>query len=231
MEKNSQVLQSKIDKNLEKFKSKVTEDKSIKKSFVSDGVIDINEYIKSPIKILWVLKEVNSSDDDVRDMREALKTLREGNKIHKDWVGTFKPIVLASYGILNNKNWQQAEDEYEKEKSDVIECIKKVAFINVKKVAGKEKAYKKEIKEFAIKYADLLSEQMDIINPDVIVFGGSMEFIKDKSGYDKIKELDYFLHEYKFKGKLVIDTYHPNQRKITQELYCNSIINTIKNSK
>ena len=53
MEKTKEIL-DKIEQNKSQFKGEI----------VYDGIVNLENYLASPIKILWILKEVNSSDSD-----------------------------------------------------------------------------------------------------------------------------------------------------------------------
>lgn len=221
-------LLRKIESNLEEFKSRVLP--SIETQFIYDGIVNVEKYLKSPIKILWVLKEAHSSDDSLSDMREALMTLQEGDGIAPGWGKTFKPIIYSIYGIQNNLNWQEIPDV--DGNPYVLDSIKSTAYINVKKNAGGSQAVDKEIANFYEKYSELLNEQIDIINPDVIVFGGTMKYFNPESflrfGHERFRdESESHLQQYVFGDKLLISAFHPNNRTITQQKYCDSIIEAV----
>lgn len=221
-------LLHRIATNLENFRLKVQP--TIETQYVNDGIIDVEKYLEAPVKILWILKEVHSTDDSISDMREAIATLREGNGIAPGWGKTFKPIVYSIYGVFNNMNWADIPDV--NGNPGVLECIKSTAYINVKKYAGGAQALDREITGFYDKYSDLLNEQIDIINPDVIIFGGTMKYFNSdfflKYGEETFKDESLsYIQQYGFGDKLLLSTLHPNNRSLTQEEYCDSIIQAI----
>lgn len=221
-------LLHRIEINLENFRLKVQP--TIKTQYVNDGIIDVEKYLEAPVKILWVLKEAHSTDDSISDMREAIATLREGNTIAPGWGKTFKPIVYSIYGAFNDMNWLDIPDI--NGNPEVLDCIKSTAYINVKKYAGGAQAIDKEVSNFYNEYSDLLNEQIDIINPDVIIFGGTMKYFNAESflryGNKTFNdESESHLQKYLYGNKLLLSTLHPNNRSVTQQKYCDSIIQVI----
>jgi hypothetical protein len=108
-----------------------------KMQFVSDGIVEIPEYQKAPIKILWILKEANSSEDNsLADMRPCLKELYDdGNNIDVDWGHTWRPIAYATYGIFEGVNFLDIP-EMNGNAREVLKYMPSIAHINVKKYAG-----------------------------------------------------------------------------------------------
>ena len=228
-------LELRIDENLKDFENKIQT--KTKRVFVKDGIVDLNKYLNVPIKILWILKEANSPEDDLDDMRCCLSTLRDGNGIHSGWGSTFKPITYCVYGIFNNQDWEEIPDV--NGNPEVLECLKDIAYINIKKIAGGSKANPALVKQFYSEYKSLIHEQIKIIDPDVIIFGtsfivfDSIDMSKFENFGDKVYEdkQKIHLHEYQFGNKLILATYHPNNRTISQKEYCNSIIDAVNNWK
>lgn len=220
------LLQQTINQQLEKFKNAIHPHK-----FVYDGIVNIDEYLKAPIKILWILKEPNSPDNSLIDYREDIKTLRKGNNIWPDWGPTFNPISYSVYGILNNKLMKDIPC-INGNAQEILKEMNSIAFINVKKFAGGSSTQNKVIDEFYQSYKELLHEQIKLINPDVLIFGKTFDFF-DKSFFlsfgmeEKIKK-EKSISVYKYGAKLFISTYHPNQRTVKQETYCNSIIKSVQ---
>lgn len=218
------TLNSKIENNLNKF------DEALGRKCTRDGIIDEKQYLEAPVKILWILKEANSPEDDIHDMRGAIASLLDGEEIHKDWAKTFTALAYSTYGILNNKMMES----YPKivGNAPVVESLQKTAFINVKKIPGVSATIVREMNDFYSKYNLLLKEQIEIINPDVFIFGGSFRFFQNEwfeifgnKLYEDISKSH--IQEYQYGNKLLLSTYHPNQRKITRDVYCNSIIDSV----
>ena len=114
---NSKELLDKIEHNKSQFKGKI----------VYDGIINLENYLASPIKILWILKEVNSSDSDW-DLRDALSDLKNenGGGLKTGWANTFTPIVYTTYGILENVSWSNMGNYYENQ--EMIDVLKNIEY-------------------------------------------------------------------------------------------------------
>ena len=215
-------LEQQIENQLKRFEQAVGED-----VFVRDGIVDVAKYLKAPIKILWILKEANSPKNDLPDMRPNLASLigEIPNIIDPKWAKTWRPIVRCVYGIFENKGFEYIktmDDEVE-----IVEYMKKVAHINVKKYAGGSKAQETEMKNFYKKYKDFLHEQIEIINPDVLIFGGTFHYF-DEDYFAGKNQIKTWRPIFQWKNKLLIDTFHPVQSQISAEEYCDEIINAVR---
>src|SRR5690606_31648188 len=80
---------------------------------ISDGIVDIESYLNADLKIMWINKEVNSTEEDADwNLRDVLSVLRTDDGVVKGWAGTFNPIIYTVYGILNDKNWKDIPDTW-----------------------------------------------------------------------------------------------------------------------
>lgn len=235
-------LEKQVENQLERFEHAVdlpyfNEETGEKMAFVRDGIVDVVEYLKAPIKILWILKEANSEkhNDLGNDMRPCLKTLNdENNNIHPDWRYTWRAIAYAMYGVFEDVNYKDIP-LMNGNASEVVKHMSKIAHINVKKYGGGSNAKYKPIQNFYNQYKDLIHEQIEIINPDVLIFGGTFGYFANVyfEGKKPLSEQpNEFTTLYKYKDKLLIDTCHPNSgyRRLggTQKEYCDGIINAVK---
>ncbi|WCC46225.1 hypothetical protein [Tenacibaculum finnmarkense] len=212
----------KFKENIEKFKG----------NFVADGIVNISEYNSTNPKILWILKEANSIDDYDWDFRDALKDLKNesGQGIKSGWANTFTPIIYTTYGILNDLNWEDMGSVYNDQ--SIIEILNKVAYINLKKVPGDSNADWNKIKSYYNENKNAIHEQIQLINPDIIIFGNTMNFLDNDFfeifGEIRIDKSNKSLHIYENKEKLLLSAYHPNNRTIKQQEYCNLIIESVR---
>lgn len=223
MEKTKEIL-DKIEQNKSQFKGEI----------VYDGIVNLENYLASPIKILWILKEVNSSDSDW-DLRDALSDLKNENRggLKTGWANTFTPIVYTTYGILENVSWSNMGNYYENQ--EMIDVLKNIAYINIKKVPGTSVSNWQEIRDYYIENKQAIHNQIKLINPDVIIFGNTLEFFDEDfyELFDKFEENkeNNSLHIYSNENNLLLYAYHPNNRKISQKEYCDLIIDSVSNWK
>lgn len=196
---------------------------------IPDGIVDIDEYLASNLKIMWILKEANSPDDDDWDMRDALKDFYE-KEYKVDFRNTFDPIIRTTYGILQEK----LTDGTFVLNNTVISSLKNIAYVNIKKVAGGINAIDVKLKEFHKEYGNTLKKQIEYFQPNVIICAGSWHIIDELM--DELFENDYEtiisaknekIKFYKYKQQIVIYTYHPGQTQILEVDYCNEIIKNV----
>lgn len=227
----AQQLIEKIEEQLNRFEQSV--DLPIKDEtgeqmyFIRDGILNVSEYLKSPIKILWILKEAHSDDNSLSDMRPNLISLSDNenpDNIDPLWGPTWRTVANVTYGIFEKKNMKDIPN-MNGNAPEVLKHMHRIAHINVKKYAGGSIAVDSELSRFYKTYKELLHEQIEIINPDVMIFGGTFGLFSE---YFEAKEkIAEWLPVYKYKEKLLIDTYHPANRKDKVE-YCDYIINAVR---
>lgn len=193
---------------------------------IKDGIIDIDNYLASDLKIMWILKEVNSPDDENWDMRDVLKNLKSecGSKVKTGWANTFNSIIYTTYGILYRKFKEDIPRT--DEDPQIIDVLKNIAFVNVKKVSGGAKANYNKLHDFHKKHGEILKNQIEVFNPDVIICGNILEIIDDFGNeYINVKENGMVF--YLSPKHIIIDAYHPNNSKVSHKDYCNTIVKQV----
>lgn len=201
--------------------------KQIASNAICDGIVDLDSYHAAPKKILWVLKEVNSEDDDGDwDLREAIRELKTEHGIKKGWDKTFSSIVYVTYGILHSKKWDEIPYTYDD--PSVVDVLKSIAYINVKKFPGGARANPDEIRQAYLDNKELLWDQINLINPEIIIFGGTFYlFENDIDANNKAPFNSCNL--IKSSDKRFIDAYHPQYIGLTREKYFKDIISALQN--
>jgi hypothetical protein len=199
---------------------------------ILDGITDVERYINSKIKICWVLKEPYDGFNgkgggfDLKQMLiDDLK--KENHNFGKTWT----PIGYISYSLLNNfLSYNQLQ---KLDKNIIMNSLLDISYINIGKMPAKNytaSPYKNVKDEYKI-WAPILIWQLIKYNPDVIIFGNTLDFFWndlgiDKKYYKKSKNGNY----YKQYNKMFLDVYHPAVREstISKNDYCNGIINSVK---
>lgn len=210
---------------VEKKIKNISSDKEIDP--VYDGIIEIGNYSKQNIKILWILKEANDLHKDGiiyggYDIRESLKKITIHTK--GAWRKTFNPIIYTSYGILNGfKLWHEMGNTYRNQ--EIIDVLKSIAFINLKKIPGRGQSNMGVITSEYNKGKEIVLEQIKVFKPNVIIGGNTLRILNADLKLKFTKTHPKYAINHK---QIYIDAYHPNNRMITQEEYCNSIINCVK---
>lgn len=194
--------------------------KTKESGYVKDGVINVEEYYKSPVKILWILKEPYSGQEN-----EMLKDLNEKRAmgLKTDSQSTWHPLIYISHGILNGF---LKYDEMPKiaEENTISKVLKQVAFINVQKKPGKSRSNNAEIAKAYKENEAILKQQIETLKPDIIIGANTMQyFAKNFKPTEKFKNFHWVKD-----GQLYIKTYHPAQTIISRKEYVDKVIAVAK---
>lgn len=194
-----------------------------KEFFVKDGLIDEINYSKAPIKILYLLKEVNGGDEDC-DLRDFV---RDGARSATwDNITRWTKGIFEYFKYKNELDWDSLEkiDTY-----DRSQILKSIIAVNLKKIPGRCTADYKKIEDFLKKQINktFLKKQLSIYNSDIIICCGTGWLY---SRYINQIDWDKTTRGIKYKkenSKIIIDYLHPNTRVSSNLLYY-GIIDAIK---
>ena len=181
-------------------------------AIVEDGIVDENEYLSSKYKILYVMKEVNSSE--AWDLR---KFLYDGGRPQ-----TWDNIARWTQGILNLEkeySWEELSKNNEERRKTYL---KKIGSINLKKTGGGYTSKIKEISKAARENKALIKNQIEIYKPDIIICCGTAGDLLNS--VLEPKEINWSMTqrgvEYIKDGqKLIISYSHPEARIRDAYLY------------
>jgi len=206
-------------------------DKEIREKYcdsVLDGIIDTALYKKIKPKILWILKETNDSGGGDWDLREFLSD--KGKLTNYDrWKSTYGLVIRVSYGIIMRFPPFSIIDS---EVDEHIDYLKKIAVINVNKLPGDSQITLSKLKKAYDKFKDILIQQINFINPDIIIGGNTLHLFYNNLNI-KESEVNKNYHSTHFTMKdnrLWIDAYHPGQTQITHKQYYNEIMDIVKDN-
>lgn len=189
---------------------------------MNDGIVNIDEYYDSTIRIMWILKEPYDKNENGHSGGWSMTNALDNGKLGKGKDSkTWNRIVCSSFGILNNFERLGKVVELN-EKQKVREIIKKIAFVNVKKIPGDTTTSAKTLTNAYKQNKEILLKQIDTYRPDIIIGGKTLHLFKKDLNVKKENELEaghFFL-----KNQLFINTLHPAQRNISTDDYVNKII-------
>jgi hypothetical protein len=198
--------------------------------YVLDGIINVEKYLAAKYKILWILKEPYGEWEKGDSLCKEIDKKRSWDEQPSSGRPTYRPMIYASYGILNDfilwKEIPSIGNEY------VYATIKSIAYINIKKNPGESTSSPSQIKKSYKENKDFLLRQIITYNPDIIIGGYTLPlFFNDLNiPIENKRIISHIIHCYPTKNKLYLDTFHPSVRSSTcsEEDYCNSIISTVK---
>lgn len=189
-----------------------------------DGIIDLQSFCQAPLKILWILREFNEVSHARQcggDIRYDLRNLADP---HHPQAPTFWRGYYRTYGLIAKISWSLLNGGQLPSKPARVlaqEVLDKIAVVNPKKWAGGANIDPKEIARFYRQNKDLLHLQIEAINPDIILnASGQSEVFKDlQPALPAIHSGSFSFARQQQSQRVLINVYHPNQKKISHELY------------
>lgn len=173
-----------------------------KGAFKKDGIIDEHLYAQSKPKILFIAKEPNDPKQKEGDYR---KWWKEGIKY-----GFSLRIAEWAYGILNNF---PQYDIVRRDSAGLDKAIQSIAFLNIKKNGGNGSSNENVILEHLNRNIDLIHQEIEIINPEIIIMGITWKSIRTSLFKNaQWNESGYSIAISNIGNSKVIDFYHPSSR-------------------
>lgn len=157
-------------------------DVPIATTFFKDGIIDPETWFNNSFRPLFILKEVHDKSQENRCVNFV--AMEEG-KDYDIWQrrGMWRAFGTLAKGIISSVASNGKITPYEELYEDSIEkyhsTLRQIAIINVKKLSGGNRTDSNtsiETKHFichACKFADKLKQQIELINPSIIICCGT----------------------------------------------------------
>jgi len=169
-------------------------------------------------RVLFLCKDLNNRDCDVaHDIREW-HCHKKGENINTLFN---KNLAYWLYGLLNIDKKTNLAPEFDTltiEKITDFFDKTPFAYVNCKKEAGVEKISDSELRYHIDLYKDFTKQEIEILNPDIIVCGGGRSIIKNfvkEHIYTDIEWVNNWIYYSKQRNKVVIDSYHPSYYQIS----------------
>jgi hypothetical protein len=174
------------------------------KIFIEDGIIDFPTWEKQENKILILLKEAYQIDG--KSEFKLTKNLFDNGRYHNIWHTVARMIKAVE---LTKAHYLPCLEEVENYDNDIL---RKIAVINIKKADGRNGSEYEELMAVAENDKDLLKSQIEIINPTIIICGGTKHFLDDNFWndleFEKIPQTDDLVH--KSPNKTLFAVWHPS---------------------
>lgn len=201
---------------------------------IEDGVHSPEKYFADDIRISWMLKEPYD-DNNGTGGGWALYDMFDEENQYKKFSGphraTWHPITYVSYGIKNNfLKWDDMD--YIRDNHQMLEVLKELAVMNVQKLPSLNLTITAmdHLHESMNKHNDLLLRQLELLNPNVLIFANTFHVYRSYLKLQNIKlekhgSINYLIND----NRLYIDAYHPSQRTVKRVNYVNDIIEVVRN--
>lgn len=137
--------------------------------FIPDGHVEEEVWEGPGLKLMVLLKEVNSSDAGWN----LQQFVRERGYLKEK--STWPTLIRWTHGILHGfPDYEEVERRYEEIKDEAHQFFRKIYFANVKKIAGSSKAIHRNIEQHIEEIGTLLLKQISIVHPDLILCCGDV---------------------------------------------------------
>lgn len=171
--------------------------------FFRDGVLSNEAWSTATPKVLFLLKE---SYGDWHGIEGPINIYNGKNR--KFWWNIVRWKYLINHLVNHNEiaDFPKKEDLPEVSMKDGF--LDDIAYVNVKKSIGTSKSNNNEIQNYARKDKAFLAEQIDAINPDIILCGStfwSYHVVYD--GNNTMQQVSDRVHVHG--DRVVLDYYHP----------------------
>lgn len=201
-----------------------------------DGVAFPELYLASKKRVMWVLKNsYDDCDDDGNPVSDGMDV--------RDWfcdsaleIAGHKPIfikmALASYCIQNGGAYSE---DLLSEKVSVMRSLKEIALVDLSKLPGGTSISDKELKKEFSYFKEIVSAQIELYQPDIIIFGNTLHTCKEL-----FPSLDYknplrvynvngncVLRAFSAGSRLLLEAYHPSY-SISYEDFVGTIASACK---
>ncbi|MFC1577641.1 hypothetical protein ACFL36_01390 [Thermodesulfobacteriota bacterium] len=178
------------------------QNKYVGQDFVKDGIMNSDSWNEAPCKILFILKESyhKKNDKGPWDMREL-------GDYGKPFGGkTFLKTAYLAYLLIQLASGKPLKFPRAEEKQKVDEAFIASAIINVKKPVGNSSSENLNLINYAKDDAKLLQRQIELIDPQIIVCGGTWGILNSTVFVNPDEIAD---RVWKTNLGLVIDFWHP----------------------
>ncbi|MFZ5827168.1 MAG: hypothetical protein ACOY94_22965 [Bacillota bacterium] len=168
------------------------------KVFIADGIIDPARWERAPRRVLLLLKEAYSTEQEAFYLRAWL---RENGPRYNIW----RNVAKWAYAL---QNWTETNHPSAPEDLQILtEALLSVAVVNIKKSDGQTQSRQEDLMDYAMADGEYLHRQIELINPDLILCGSTLAYVlhvwKDesfRSGHPQV---------WKVAGRPVIEFWHP----------------------
>lgn len=189
---------------------------------IYDGVADIEGYLKSSPRVMWLLKE--PYDDDFKSDGTPCGggwSFTENDAWSNDsWNNpSFRTMIITMYNYLHKLKY--GEREPLDNDPDYWKVLKQIAFVNFNKLPAQKRS-----SVLPDTFKEIVLEQIHCYTPQVVICGNTFwQFAWDLFGGKPEYFKSYWYHDiYKKDNTLFVDAYHPAQWRYSQEEYIDNLV-------
>ncbi len=164
-------------------------------NFAEDGIVDEALWDKAKKKVLFILKDTNKCPGDFREKVN-----------NKPW----RMLGYWAYGLQNTDSERVVALRDASNKSNYMKACRASAIINLKKSPGGAQSDAKRLEQAAKNDSDLIKKEYNIIQPDIVVCGGTIDICKKIWPLDDTMLIGPDRFCYKFQKAIWFKYCHPS---------------------
>ena len=181
---------------------------------IYDGVCDLDGYLSSKPKIMWILKEPNGqTEKGIEKGGWAIPEESFTNLEETAGQPTWQVMIYVMYGYQNGLKYDDMD--YIHNKIEMAKVMQSIAYLNVSKMPGYNKSVKSNIEQRYTQWKTILNKQIETYAPDLIIFGNTFDHFKNDfkiRGLEKIGNIPGWIDVYKSGQLIILDAYHPSRK-------------------
>ena len=152
--------------------------------FIRDGIVQEENFDKSAIKVLFVLKESPEEPGQGKGwcLADLMRKVARREESHSNFGGK---LALWSYSLLNGlPHWEDVKKKWEdpSKQREVLQSLLQIAVMNTKKVPGGKSSEDEKLKTVLEHEGEWIKKEVQIIAPDVVVCCGVWHLWKEMLG-------------------------------------------------
>ena len=182
---------------------------------IYDGVCDLDGYLSSKPKVMWMLKEPNGQIEG-GELEEGGWSIPDEAFTNLEVIAsqpTWQVIIYVMYGYQNGLKYDDMD--YIHNKIEMAKVMQSIAYLNVSKMPGYNKSVKSNIEQRYTQWKPILNKQIETYAPDIIIFGNTFDHFKNDfkiRGLEKIGNIPGWIDVYKSGQLIILDAYHPSRK-------------------
>lgn len=194
---------------------------------IPDGVADVEAYLKTSPRVMWILKEPYNEFEDGYPKNESPWTMMDGILDYqgKALPRTNQKMIYTMEAIRNSLPYDDMDWYW-----NLQDNLKSIAWVNLSKMPAYTTS--PDIANRIGEWDDIVMRQIELLDPQVIIFGNTFQYVQDKPIFSNRQQIsdelfDGLLDVYKSNGRILINAYHPSCPGIKNSDYVESIYKTI----
>jgi hypothetical protein len=195
---------------------------------ICDGVVDWAGYLSAPLKVCWVLKEPYDDKDGNGNPAGGGWTMfkdfvREGRLAETVNANpALRNVAYASWALLSGVS-RHADIPKIPDDPAVAESLLRVCYLNTGKMPAATITSRGQLLKIHREWRDIVLEQIELADPDLLIFGGTLDVWAADFGIDLAHPLAHgrnggsVVDVHSWRGKRVLYAEHPATHKPPKE--------------